>query len=45
MKKMTNILYGKHFLDRSDEKEVIRSLRQKSITTGKYVQKFGKNFK
>lgn len=42
MKKMTNILYGKHFLDRSDEKEVIRSLRQKFITTGKYVQKFEK---
>ena len=32
--------HGKQFLDQIDENEVIKSLRQKFITTGKYVQKF-----
>ena len=40
MKKLIEIPYGKQFLDQIDENEVIKSLRQKFITTGKYVQKF-----
>ena len=40
MKKSIEISYGKQFLDQIDENEVIKSLRQKFITTGKYVQKF-----
>ena len=38
--KLIEIPYGKQFLDQIDENEVIKSLRQKFITTGKYVQKF-----
>ena len=40
MKKLTKIPYGRQFLNRSDEKEVVKSLKQKFITTGTYVQKF-----
>ena len=43
MKKLTKIPYGRQFLNRSDEKEVVKSLKQKFITTGTYVQKFEDN--
>ena len=37
---MRNLPYGKQFVDKDDEKIVVKSLRQKLITSGNYVQKF-----
>ena len=45
MKIQTKIPYGQQFLDQRDEKEVLKSLKQKFITTGSYVQKFEQSLK
>ena len=45
MKIQTKIPYGQQFLDRRDETEVLKSLKQKFITTGSYVQKFEQSLK
>ena len=40
MNKSIKIPYGRQFLNNSDKREVIKSLNQNFITTGKYVKKF-----
>ena len=45
MKKNYNIPYGQQFLDKVDKFEIIKSLDQRFITTGKYVEKFEKALK
>ncbi len=45
MEKKYNIPYGRQSLDKIDKFEVIKSLNQKFITTGKYVEKFEKALK
>ena len=45
MEKKYNIPYGQQFLDKVDKLEVAKSLDQKFITTGKYVEKFEKALK
>lgn len=37
---MKNIYYGKQYISQSDSREVINSLKQDLITTGKYVEKY-----
>ena len=39
---MRNLPYGKQFIDAQDVKLVVKSLKQKLITSGNYVKKFEK---
>ena len=45
MKKKIEISYGRQFIDKDDISAVNRSLRNKLITTGKYVKKFEQKIK
>ena len=40
-----NIPYGKQFIDKKDIVEVVKSLKGKFITTGRYVKKFEDSIK
>ena len=37
---MKKISYGRHYVDRNDEKSILNSLKNSLITTGPYLEKF-----